>query len=174
VNNACFVWPPKDWMTREGAPVQNAEQWKDFRREYGKLRRLKRVEIEWGRGHSADNPHNKAVDKLAKESANRPVREPLVRGSVRRKKSSKPTERGSVEMSSQRLTIRIIEAQYLPVQKLHKYRYEVVSQRSPFRGNVDIAHSENSLMRPGHTYRVTMNDDPKNPMIVKCHLEVTT
>jgi ribonuclease HI len=172
VNNACFAWPDNDWLTRDGAPVQNAEQWKEFPREYVKLRRLKPVRIQWGKGHSADNPHNKAVDKLAKESAGRPLNPPLTRGSVRRKKTIKQTDRGSVEMRGQRMTIRIVEAAYLRVQRLHRYRYEVTSRRNPFFGNVDIAHSEDGSMRPGHVYHVTMNEDSRDPRIVKCHFEV--
>jgi ribonuclease HI len=173
VSNACFVWPKNGWMTRDGPPVQNAELWQDLVRELKKLRRLKRVTIEWGKGHSADNPHNKIADKLAKESAKRSLRPPVVPVSVRRKKSTKSTDHGSVEMLGQRLTIRIVTAQYLPTQKVHKYRYEVMSPKSPFYGNVDVAYSDNPLMKPGHTYRVTMNADARYPMIKKCHLEVS-
>jgi ribonuclease HI len=172
VYNACFVWPKNAWMTRDGPPVQNAELWKDLVRQLIKLRKVKRVNIDWGKGHTADNPHNKIADELAKESAKRPVRAPLIPVSVRRKKSAKATDHGSVEMLGQRLTIRIVTAEYLATQKLNKYRYEVMSPKSRFYGNVDIAHSENALMRPGHTYRVTMNADARYPMIVKCHLEV--
>ncbi len=173
VGNACSVWPKNGWMTKDGPPVQNAAQRKDFRRELTKLRRLKPVTVEWWRGHSSDNPHNKVVDKLAKESAKRASRPAPVQGSVRRKKTSKLTEQGSVGMLGQRLTIRIVSADYLAVQKLHKYRYEVMSPRSPFLGNIDIAYSDDPLMRPGHVYRVTMGKDRKNPRIAKCHLEVT-
>ena len=172
VNNACFTWPANQWMTKDGPPVQNAQQWKDFRRELVKLRKIKRVNIEWGKGHSTDNPHNKVVDRLAKRSAQRATRPSLVSGSVRRKKSEKKTEVGSVEMLGQRLTIRIVSVDYMPVQKLNKYRYEVISPRSRFFGNLDFAYSEDPMMRTGHTYRVTMNKDSTFPMIVKCHLEV--
>ncbi len=48
-----------------------------------------------------------------------------------------------------------------------------MSPRSPFFGNVDIAHSDDGMMRPGHVYRVTMGKDAKNPRIAKCLLEVT-
>jgi ribonuclease HI len=174
IYNACFVWPKLRWMTRDGPPVQNAELWKDLVRELVKLRKLKPVNIEWGKGHSADNPHNKVADKLAKASAARPIREPRSPASVRRKKTDRSTELGSVEMKGQRLTIRIISAEYLLTQRVHKYRYEVVSHRSAYAGNVDVAYSNDALMRPGHTYRVTMNANQNYPMIVKRHLEVTT
>lgn len=42
-------------------------------------------------------------------------------------------------MLGQRLTVRIVGAQYLRTQQIHKYRYEVMSPRSPFFGNVDFA-----------------------------------
>ena len=46
--------------------VLNADLWKELIREMAKVR--KRVDIEWIKGH-AKNEHNKAVDKLAKNSA---------------------------------------------------------------------------------------------------------
>jgi hypothetical protein len=94
--------------------------------------------------------------------------------SVRRKKTAKPLEHGSVSMLGQRLTIRIVTAKYLKEQGVHKYQYEVMSPRSAFYGNTDIAYSNEVLMRPGHTYRVTMNTDQDYPMIAKRHLEITT
>jgi ribonuclease HI len=172
IYNACYVWPRQHWMTRDGPPVQNADLWRDLVRELVKLRRLKPVNIEWGKGHSADNPHNKAVDKLAKRSAAQAARPPLTPTSVRRKKTEKSTDVGSVRMLGQRLTVHIISAQYLRMQRIHKYRYEVMSRRSPFFGNVDFAYSHDPLMRPGHTYRVTMNRDQSYPMIIKRHAEV--
>jgi len=76
LNAAIFEWPKTGWMTRGGSPVQNAELWKDLVRELMRLKRLKRIEVKWGKGHSRDNPHNKVVDKLAKESARRALRPP--------------------------------------------------------------------------------------------------
>jgi ribonuclease HI len=172
IYSACYVWPRQHWTTRGGAPVQNADLWKDLVRELGKLRRVKPVNVEWGKGHSADNPHNKAVDKLAKRSAAQATRSSLTPTSIRRKKTQNATEIGSVAMLGQRLTVRIIGADYLRTQRIHKYRYEVMSRRSPFFGKADIAYSRDPLMRPGHTYRVTMNRDQSYPMIVKRHAEV--
>jgi RNase H len=126
-----FEWPHTRWMTRTGHPVANADLWKELVRELVKLRKAKLLEIKWGKGHSADNPHNKVVDELAKASAKRPVRPPLVNVAVRRKKSTKKLELGSVEVLGQRLTIRIVTAQYLSTQKVHKYMYEVMSRKSP-------------------------------------------
>jgi hypothetical protein len=75
-------------------------------------------------------------------------------------------------MLGQRLTIRIVIAQYLNTQRVHRYRYEVMSRASPFFGNVDVAYSDDPTLRPGHTYYVTMGNDADLPWIVKCHREV--
>jgi ribonuclease HI len=172
LNNAIFEWPQSGWMTRNGPPVLNAHLWKVLVRRYTKLKKAARVEIKWGKGHSANNPHNKAADKLAKQSARRPVRPSPATVAVRRKKTGKRLEQGSVQMLGQRLTIRIVTAEYLSVQKVHRYRYEVSSRKSPFHGNVDVAYSNNGMMRAGHTYYVTMNDDASYPRIMKCHREI--
>jgi ribonuclease HI len=172
LNRAIFEWPQSGWMTRGGPPVLNADLWKELVRRYTKLKKTARVEIKWGKGHSANNPHNKAADKLAKQSAKRPVRPSPVTVAVRRKKTTKRLETDSVQMLGQRVTIRIITAEYLRVQKVHRYRYEVISRKSPFHANVDIAYSNDGMMRAGHTYYVTMNDDPSYPKIVRCHREV--
>lgn len=172
LNKAIFEWPHSSWMTRIGPPVLNADLWKELVRRYTKLKKAARVEIKWGKGHSANNPHNKAADKLAKQSAKRPARPSPVTVEVWRKKIAKRLETGSVRMLGQRLTIRIVTAEYLPVQKVHRYKYEVASRKSPFHGNMDVAYSDNGMMRAGHTYHVTMNDDPSYPKIVKCHREV--
>jgi ribonuclease HI len=172
LTNALYRWPPNGWKTRDGAPVLNADLWKELARAYAKLRRQPmRVEIIWRKGHSSSNPHNKMADKLAKRSAQRPFGSTRVQPVVRRKTSARMTERGSVLMLGQRLTIRIIEAEYLATQRVSRYRYEVVSRNSEFRGRVDIAFSEDPMMRPGHTYFVTMGADQGSPQIIKCHRE---
>jgi ribonuclease HI len=172
LNKAIFEWPQSGWMTRNGPPVLNAHLWKVLVRRYTKLKKAARVEIKWGKGHSANNPHNKAADKLAKQSAKRPLRPSPVAVAVRRKQTRELLDTGSVQMLGQRLTIRIITAEYLRVPTGHRYRSEVRSRTSPYRGKVDIAYSTNGMMRAGHTYYVTMNNDPSYPKIVKCHRDV--
>jgi len=172
VYTAMSTWPRNGWMTSAGPPVENIELWKDLVREYKKLGKIKRVEIKWAKGHSKDNPHNKDGDRLAKASAKGHLLPAPSVVSVRRKVTSQPLERGSVQMLGQRLTIRIVSAEGLP-QGTNKYQYEVMSPRSPFFGKSDVAYSDDVGMRPGHTYRVTMNTDQKYPKITKRHLEVT-
>jgi RNase H len=102
LNNALYNWPRNGWTTREGAPVLNADLWKELTREYRKLKQQRlRVEITWRKGHSASNPHNKVADKLAKQSAGSPLEATRVAPVVRRKKSMRTTERGSELMLGQ-------------------------------------------------------------------------
>lgn len=173
LDHAIYTWPRQSWMTRDGAPVLNVDLWKDLVRAYRRLQDQPglRVEIKWRKGHSSSNPHNKAADKLAKQSAGAPLGATRVPPVVRRKKSARMTERGSVVLLGQKLTIRIIEADYLSEQRLSRYRYEVMSRRSEFRGRVDIAFSDDHLLRPGHTYFVTMGAEQGNPRIIKRHHE---
>jgi ribonuclease HI len=174
LNNAVFAWPASDWMTSSGAPVLNADLWKSLVHEYKKLRKSHRVELKWGKGHSANNPHNRRADKLAKASARRPTRVLPGAPSVRRKKTKKGVDPGSVPMLGQRLTIRIITAEYLRTQRVHRYRYEVMSRASQVFGNAGVAYSDDPMLRPGHTYYVTMGDDDNLPWIVKRHREVVS
>jgi ribonuclease HI len=174
VGNAVYEWPSSRWMTRSGAPVLNADLWKELVKQYKRVRQSFRLEIKWGKGHSASNPHNKTADKLAKQSARQATRTLGRPVSVRRKTTSKSTQAGSVEMLGQRLTIRIVTAEPVPSQRgLSRYRYEVVSRGSPFFGSIDFAYSDDPTLRPGHTYYVTMGKDAGNPQIVKCHWEST-
>lgn len=166
---ARFQWPRSHWQTRDGNPVQHAVLWKELIRRADRTE--KRVEIIWRKGHSSSNPHNKVADRLAKSSAGNAVRPPLAQVKVRRKKSSKQEERGSVALTGQRMTIRIITDQWLPVQKMFVYKYEVVSQRSQYCGFVDRIFSEH-LLSAGHTYSVRVNDDSKRPRITKRFREV--
>jgi len=123
------------------------------------------------RGPLVRQPPQQVADRLAKSSAGNAVRPPLAHVKVRRKKSSRQEERGSVALTGQRMTIRIITDQWLPVQKMFVYKYEVVSQRSQYCGFVDRIFSEH-LLSAGHTYSVRVNDDSKRPWITKMFREV--
>lgn len=170
---AIFVWPRNGWRLSSGAPVQNAELWKKLSKLIQKLYRdrRRRVSINWIKAHKASK-HNKAVDRLAKFSAKNASKKTLSISDVRRKVSKKSTERGSVMPTGQRITIRIIEDKYLKTPRCYWYRYEVMSTSSVFYGNVDIISSDISL-NAGHVYSVRLNDDAKNPCIVKVFKEVT-
>lgn len=170
---AVFVWPRNHWRLSSGAPVQNAELWKKLTKIIQKIYREKRlrVNINWVKGHKGSK-HNKAVDRLAKLSAKNAINNPLSISDVRRKLSTKTTSRGSVVPKGQKLIIRIIEDKYLKSPRCYWYRYEVMSRSNEFFGSVDIASSDIPL-NAGHIYFVRLNDDAKNPCIVKVFKEFT-
>jgi len=167
---AMFEWPKTRWAKRGGAPVLNAELWKDLVKTMRSTGCI--VEFQWVKGH-AKNPHNKAVDKLAKQSAKRATQAPLTQVSVRRKRTSEKVQPGNVSMLGQRLSIRIITCEFLRVQHVWKYRYEILSKMSPFFHKVDWIYSaEDLLVRDGHSYHVRLNDNQSYPQIVKVYREL--
>jgi ribonuclease HI len=170
---AKFNWHSNGWMTRDGNPVENAKLWKQLLNASLKVSRP--VYIEWAKGHSASNPHNKAVDKLAKGSAKGVLRPPVSIARVRRKRTDKSTELGSVKAEGQRISIRIITDELLPLQHMYKYKYEVISKGSPYRGNVDTIYSGADIMlSAGHEYYVRLNSDSKQPRIERVLRELET
>lgn len=164
---AKYVWPRTRWTLQGGAPVANAQQWKLLTKRASEMG--PRVYFQWVKGKKGAG--NKRADKLAKQSAKGYLRPSLTTVSVRRKKSSRTVERGSVRLSGQRLTIRIVTTERLRVQRSWKYMYEVMSRKSEFFENLDVAFSGLTL-RDGHTYYVVMCDDMKNPRIEKLIREV--
>jgi len=165
---AMFEWPKSRWHGRSGAPVLNAELWKNL------TRAMKasgcRVDIEWVKGHSKD-PHNKAADKMARQSARSPMNPPLTQVSVRRKRSPETVSPDSVAMLGQRLSIRVITSEYLRTQRVWKLKYEVTSKASTYHGKVDIIFSD-ILLKDGHLYHVRVNDNAGNPRIVRVFREL--
>ena len=161
---AMFEWAANGWKNREGRPVANADVWKDLVKLIRKTSPL-RVNVQWVKGHAKDQ-HNKAVDKLAKKSAKSILNAPLTVVEVRRKHTHKSVEVGSVEMKGQRLRIRVLTSEYMRVQRVIKYKYEVLAKRSKYFGNVDIIFSREDL-RAGHHYEVVVNKNSANPTIIR-------
>jgi ribonuclease HI len=162
---AIFQWSRNKWMRQSGPPVLHAELWKELLAAVSRLRRVGLpVDIEWVRGKSSR--HTKLADRLAKDSAKRPFgRAPTVRA-VRRKRSPKSVEPGSVPVEGQEVEIQIITAEYQRVQRCCRYKYEVMSEDSPYLGNVDFVFSDEAL-RSRHIYRVRLNEDPVYPQIAE-------
>lgn len=130
------------------------------------------IEFRWVKGHKS-SLHNKAVDKLAKRSAAQRTGRHLSIVKVRRKKTDRSVEVGAVEMQGQRVTIRVITDEYLRPQQMNRYKYEVVSRGSEFRGCVDVVFSDSSIhLSAGHTYYVRFNSDPRRPRVVKLFREI--
>src|SRR5213079_2988222 len=115
------------WKTRDGKPVDNADQWKELVRlvalsgRQGKPVRLVRVP-------GKRSPRTKAVDKLAKRSAKGARARQLKPAELRRKGTDQPIEIGSVGMHRQVLTIKIFKTEYQPLHRLSKYWYTVVCE----------------------------------------------
>ncbi len=166
---AMFQWGLNKWITKDGNPVANAEIWKNIVKAIKKT--SKKIEIRWVKGHSKDE-HNRAVDKLAKQSAKSFLKgKSLNVVTVRRKMTSEKTLIGSIDMKGQRIKIRIITDQYLSAQRLNKYRYEVTSKGSKYFGRVDFIYSEIPI-KAGHEYLVTFNKNSKAPRIKKVIKEI--
>jgi ribonuclease HI len=170
-DSARFDWPRSRWLTRDGNPVANTALWKQLVRLAGRLERP--VEFHWVKGHK-DSFFNKQADKLAKASAKSLLmRAPLDARKVRRKTTSEKVQRGSVEMLGQQITIRLVEELAQSAQGLVRFKYEVMTKRSPYFGKVDYVWAEReSPLRAGHTYRVRVNHDTRTPRIVKVVAEV--
>ena len=152
IGSAEFSWQTSGWLTREGEPVRNPDLWRELVKE---KRRLGRVEFRRVQAHKA-NPHNKAVDRLAKESAKIASRTLPAARDVRRRTSPRKTEQRSVPMRGQVETIRIVMRKNIPGRRWHVYKYEVVDAESPDHQAVDEAFADDVRveMRPHHTYRV--------------------
>ncbi len=165
---AMFQWSRNGWLRKGGAPVVNATSWKELVREMRKARRV--VDFKKVKGHSSDD-HNAAAHRLAKQSASMPLNPPVSNSTVRRKKSKRRTKIGSIQMLGQRITIRIVQGQYLKLQQLYRYRIEVMSRTSPFYRNVDFVCSD-FVFREAHEYSVRFNTDQANPRIIKLYREV--
>ena len=165
---AIYEWPRLKWCNYYGKPVANVELWKKLITMLKALgRNQRKFTFYWVEGHSKDK-HNKAADKLAKESARKAINPPLSVVKVRRKLSSRSVEPGCVPMLNQTLSIRIITEYNLKAQRLFKYKYEVVSEDSPYFGNIDIVYAERNIMlRATHCYSVKFNDNPNNPRIIE-------
>lgn len=171
-DNAKYRWPKNGWLSAAGKPILNAKLWLELDGLSKKIwkKSNKPVEFKWIEGHKNDI-HNKAVDKMAKQSSDLVLYKPLTERIVRRKTVEATVSEGSVQMRGQDLLVRIVERQSLPIQKVYRYRYEVLDAASPYFGNVDFACSE-FRFKAGQFYIVTFNTDSKNPRIVDFLSEV--
>ena len=168
-NNAIYSWSKNKWTNKNGRPIENSILWKELIKQINKVKC--RVVIVWGKGHSRDSD-NKAVDRAAKLSAKSILTPPIVPIKLRRKKSKNNTRIGSIEMKGQRVTIHIITDEYMKIQKLSKYRYEIISKGSNYYENVDVIYSELHHLKAGHKYIVTFNKNTSNPRILKLITEI--
>jgi ribonuclease HI len=98
---AISFWSRNNWLTKDGKPVDNAQQWKELVRLAAlSSRQGKRVEITWVKGKKS--PPTKRVDKIAKTSAMSTAKRQLVPSEVRRKRTDQPLQPGSVRWKVRR------------------------------------------------------------------------
>lgn len=160
---ALYTWVGRKWRTQTDTPVLNAERWKELRRIVNRLHREGiRVEVHLVPGKSDE--YTKKADRLAKTSADSGIRRPDDPHDIRRKWSPKTVGKGTVRMRGQREIIRVIKDEYLRTQKVSRYLYEVIDQRSDDYQEVDYAFST-ELFEAGHLYAVRFNDEQGHPQI---------
>jgi len=162
------MWPRNKWLRSGGAPVSNVPEWEELNKAKRKLGKL--VEILKVKAHST-NVHNKRADKLAKQSARIPINKSQHVVRVGKKYSSSFTDRGSVRMLGQVMSIHIISCEYLHKHKTNKYRYEVINRESKYFEMLDLIYSELS-MRRHHCYEVRVNNDHSYPQVVEIIKEI--
>ena len=165
---ALYSWQKMKWLKSSGAPVLNAELWKELNKQILKCK--KHIEIRKVKGHSKD-ANNKTVDKLAKFSAKNAFNKPLSIKIIRRKITTEKTVVGCVGMNGQRIIIRIIESEYLKEQRIDRYRYEVMSKSSIYFGMADFLCTKEQL-KAGHIYSVRFNKNNNNPSVIKVFKEI--
>jgi len=164
---AVFQWSQQRWLNRNGKPILNAVQWKELVKTVNKIYQQtgKRVEFEWVKGHAKDM-HNKAVDKSAKKVAEcRSTNRVSIVKARRKKFKETKADPGCVKMQGQRISIYIVNDQYLSIQKVYYYRYQVISIHSPFYKYTDFIYSE-ILLSAGHFYYGKFHKDDKNPRVI--------
>ncbi len=133
-----------------------------------------KLDIDWIQGKSDD--HTKAVDKMAKKAAASPLKaRKLDHQRVRPKWSPNRAQRGSVPFRGQDEIVRLITD--VPVRghsRMYHYMYEVVDDGSLDFQAVDYVYSD-KMLGAGHVYRVTLNDNTKNPRIISAaEIELTS
>jgi ribonuclease HI len=159
--NATHVWPKRAWRGSTGVPVENIDLWKRLRKEVEAC--PLRVSVEWVKGHKS-NAHNRAADKLAKQSASMPFNKPLSVSQTTRKWSDRKTKRGCVSIRGQELKIRIISTEYKRYARDYEYRYEVIDRADPSLGDVDFIRYQQPLSR-NKCLLVRLNSDQATPRI---------
>jgi ribonuclease HI len=163
---ARFVWPTIGWTKKEGAPVDNVRQWKELRKLCERIYRdhRRRVDAHWIPGKKGE--HAKDVDKKAKKAANSPLKRKLDHQQVRKKWSPLEVNPGCEQIRGQQEVVRIVGDKEVGHNRIYKYRYEVVNEASSDHQLVDFAYTT-LMLKAGHVYCVTFNDEQGNPRIVE-------
>jgi ribonuclease HI len=169
--NMKYRWPTTQWLGQDERPIANLVLWKKLRKLVDRLYQKHRitVRVEWIPGKKGE--HAKRVDRLAKESAQTPVKRKLEHERPRRKWSPNSVEIGCVRLHGQVEVVRLINDK-VARRGLYVSRYEIVDDESPDYQLVDEVFSEH-VLSSGHVYIVRFNDNTKNPRIEEVLAEVT-
>lgn len=158
---AMKVWPMRKWRGASGVPVENIDLWKRLRKAVQAC--PIRVDVEWVKAHKS-NVHNRAADKLAKQSAAMPFNKPLSISQTTKKWSARKTKRGCIPLRGQEVMIRIISTEYKRYDKAYEYRYEVIDPTDGSFQDVDFVRYDQILSR-NKCLLVRLNSDQGNPRI---------
>lgn len=158
---AVHIWPKCAWRGANGIPVENIDLWKRLRKEVDAC--SVRVDVEWVKGHKS-NLHNRAADRLAKQSASTPYNKPLSISQTTRKWSDRKTKRGCIPIRGQELKIRIISTEYKKYARDYEYRYEVIDRADPSFKDIDFIRYRELLSR-NKCLLVRVNSDQATPRI---------
>lgn len=158
---AMNVWPTRAWRGASGVPVENIDLWKRLRKAVEAC--SIRVDVKWVKAHKS-NLHNRAADKLAKQSAAMPFNKPISISQTTSKWSPRKTKRGCVPIQGQEMKIRIISTEYKKPDKAYEYRYEVIDPASASFQDLDFIRYDQILSRH-KCLLVRFNSDLSNPRI---------
>ncbi len=153
------------WLNADGAPVENAPLLKELLKITENLKPIS-VLIHHVKGHSKD-PYNKLADRAAKSSRKYHLQAPLEPSRVARKRTAEFTSPGSIEMKGQTLEIRILETRWLKIQKLNKYRFEVLSGPDQGANSFIYAEPEIEVLKRNQLCTVRVNSETRNPRVVE-------
>lgn len=158
---AMKVWPNRAWRGANDVSVENIDLWKKLRKEVNNC--CIPVDVTWVKAHKS-NVHNRAADRLAKQSASMPFNRPLSISVTTGKWSDRKTKRGCVPIAGQQLKIRIISREYKNRDKVFEYRYEVIDPTDGSFKDVDFIRYREGLSR-NKCLQVRVNSDQHNPCI---------
>lgn len=162
-NKAIYVWPKNKYRKASGGLVENADIWKKWLKGKIKLSKLLwgvQIDIVWKDRRS--NDHMKAVDRLAKAASRscNGAGVPFRAIGVRRHRI--PVKLGDVNFFGQRMTIYVVTAEKMKVQKMNRYSCQVISKGSVYYKKKGIIYSPDQL-REGHRYTVTCTERQDDP-----------
>lgn len=169
-NRAIYDWPRNKYRKTTGGLVENADIWKKWLKGKIKLSRLLRgvwIDLVWKEHRS--NDHMKAVDRLAKSASGTCISDGTPFRAVGVRRHRMPVKPGDVNFFGQRMTIYVVTAEKMKVQKMNKYSCQVISRASTDYRRKGIIYSPDQL-KEGHRYTITCTERQDDPGI--CNIQI--